>query len=443
LTANGRMRIEDVQDGRDGLARTVRIIIDGITIQTPNYCVPMARSWQFDDLELRLRIQGQTKGHIGSYIIRGFDYETVLQPRVRAIDQGTIEGEGFQSPIFRDFFGSNIYFYDPSAESLEYNRYLRRLTTSRRTPPQARELGYELDKFTEGGMGRRLRVEKVWNFWGAMMNDKRNLARMEGHTLDYGSQTGANVVLPFTLVIKSPGAYRISKEVNRYWKEMCETAGKPSVHYLLMNRSVFRDDALVDEMCEDIERIETDIAVLKVKNADFTIPKDLQPREAYGRLLAAYSRLREKRGTKTATAALDSGDQIFLNAAKSFDIVGRSSNGFDEEREASGGANPPAYGSALELDAMIPLPFAKWEERFLQIGQMPCDHDYCRQNLPTLDRNELPMDDWNVHRRPHNMLVMAEWMKQIEDAIVSGNARLIPQKLFNSQLKILGDIVPN
>lgn len=95
------------------------------------------------------------------------------------------------------------------------------------------------------------------------------------------------------------------------------------------------------------------------------------------------------------------------------------------------------------MDEMIPLPFEKWEARFKEIGQMPCAHDYCHQNLPTLDRNLLPMDEWNVHRRPHNMLIMDEWMRQIAHAVVSGDARLIPQKLFHSQLKLLGDIVPN
>jgi hypothetical protein len=443
MTANGRMRIEEIQDGRDGLARTINIVLDGKTIRTPNYCVPLGKTYQFDDLELRLRIQGQTKGHIGSYVIRGFDYEQVLRDRVRSIDQGTIGGESYQSPIFRDFFSKDIFFYDPSAESLEYNRYLRRLTGSKRTPPQARELGFELAKLKADGRARNLRLEKVWNFWASMMDDRRNLAKMEGHTLDYGSQTGANTVFPFMNVVKSKGHYIVSKEVNRYWKEMCETAGKPSVHYLLLNKSVFRSDELVDQICDDVEAVQTDIAVLKVKNADFTVPIDLQPREAYGRLLMAYSHLREKRRDKTATMALDCGNQMFLNAAKSFDIVARASNGFDDEKESTGGAVPPVYGSALELDEMIPLPFEKWEAQFKKIGQMACGHDYCHQNISTLDRNLLSMEAWNIHRRPHNMLTMDEWMRQVADAIVGDDARLIPQKLFHSQLKILGDIVPS
>jgi len=443
MTANGRFRIEEIQDGRDGLARTVRLTIEGKTILTPNYCPPLGRTQYFDDLELRLRIQGQTKGHTGCYVIRGFDYENVLRERVRSINQATIGGEGYQQPVFRGFFQSDIFFLDPSAESLEYNRYLRRLASSKRTPPQVRELGMELQGLKADGVGRKLRLDKVWNFWGAMMNDKRSLSKMLGHALDYGSQTGANVVFPFINVIKSKGAYLVNKQINRYWKEMCETNGKPSVHYLLLNKGVFRDDDLVEELCEDVEACQTDIAVLKVKNSDFTDPIDLQPRENYGRLLSAYSTLRQKRRDKTATVVLDSGHQFFLNAAKSFDIVARACNGSDQEQEATGGAVPPVYGSALELDAMIPLQFPEWEKEFNRIGEMPCNHDYCHQNITTLDKKLYSMEQWNLDRRVHNMLIMDEWMHQVAQAIVSGDARLIPQKLHNSELKILGSIVPN
>lgn len=176
MTTNGRMRIEEIQDGRDGLARTINIVLDGKTIRTPDYCVPLGKSYQFDDLELRLRIQGQTRGHIGSYVIRGFDYEQVLRDRVRSIDQGTIGGDSYQSPIFRDFFSKDIFFYDPSGESLEYNRYLRKLTGSKRTPAQARELGFELAKLRADGKARNIRLEKVWNFWASMMDDRRGRA---------------------------------------------------------------------------------------------------------------------------------------------------------------------------------------------------------------------------------------------------------------------------
>ena len=441
MTSNVRMRFEEIQDGRDGLARTFKLHLDDKTLLAPNYCVPLTKSPYFDDLALRLRIQGQTTGHAGSYVIRGFDYDRVLAPHAKSINQGTITGEGFSSPVFREFFKSDLFIYDSSGESLEYNRYLHRLIGSKRTPPQARELGAELEKIIPEGKGRELRRKKVWDFWGGMNEDDKEQNKMLGHAFDYGTQTEAGVILPFIITVKYKGSYTVSKNTNKHWKRICEAHSKPTVDYKILSKWVFNNDELVDEICEDVEAIETDFAVLKVKNSDFTKGEEDSQRQAYGRLLLAYASLRENRHDKTVTVALESGSQLFLNAAKSFDIVSRAMHGSDKEKESTGGAVPPVYGSALDLDQMIAVKFPKWKAAFERIGRMACSHDYCAK-ITSMDAKDYSMEEWNIDRRIHNMLIMDEWMHQISEAITSGDARLLSQKLFNSPLSVLGPLVP-
>ena len=442
MTAHGKLKFEELEGGRDGLARTFKLLLDDKTLLMPNYCTPLSSSFKFNDLEYRLRIQGQTTGHTGSYVVRGFNYDRILLPHVNEIDQSTITGDGFSNPVFRDFHKTNLFIYDSSGESLEYSQYTHRLVGSKRTPRKARELGAELEKIVPQGKGLQIRRKMVWDFWGNMDEDHKEQNRLQGDVIDYGAQTEASLVLPFMITIKNNGSYLISKRTNKLYKPICQANSKPTVDYKILSKWSFNNDDLIDEMCEEVESLETDFAVLKVKNSNFTEGEEDAQRKAYGRLLRAYANLRKQRHDKTVTVCLESGSQIFLNAAKSFDIVSRNMNGVDREGNAGGGASPPAYGSALDLDSLILAKFRQVQEAFNRIGRMPCPHDYCAK-IVTMDTDHYLMDEWNVDRRIHNMLIMDEWMRQISSAILSGDARLISQKLFNSPLAVLGPLVPN
>jgi hypothetical protein len=442
MTSNGKVKFEEVDGGRDGLARTFKLHLDGKTLLMPNYCTPLNSTFVFNDLDQRLRIQGQTMGHTGSYVVKGFNYDRILLPHVKEIDQSTITGEGFSNPVFREFYQTNLGIYDSSGESLEYSQYTHRLAGSKRTPREARRLAGELEKILPQGKGLQIRRKMVWDFWGDMDDDLKAQNKLQGDVMDYGAQTEAGVVLPFMITIKNKGSYAISKRTNKLFKPICQANSKPTVDYKVLSKWVFNDDDLIDEICDEVESLETDFAFLKVKNSNFTEGEEDAQRKAYGRLLLAYANLRNQRHDKTVTGCLESGSQIFLNAAKSFDIVSRNMNGIDREGGGGGGASPPAYGSALDLDSLILMKFRQVQEAFNRIGRMPCPHDYCAK-IATMDTHEYPMDEWNVDRRIHNMLIMDEWMHQISSAITSGEARLIPQKLFSSPLAVLGPLVPN
>ena len=442
MTNFSQMRIEDIQDGRDGWARAIKLTVDDKVIRTPSACPPLSRTQNFDDLALRLRLEGQTTGQTGCYVVRGFDYERVLREPMNSLGQETLVG-GYQNPVLRQFLLSNVFIFDPSAESMEYYWHLLKLSSSRATPPEAQRLLRELVKLDSGASA--IRKAMVWKFWCDLNADKedRRLADLLGHTFERGTSTGANIVLPFTIVVRNKGSFIISKVVNEYWKQQCGVNGSPTVAYLLLSREAFRSHDLVTEICKWVEKCDANYVVLKVKNADFSIPQALEAREEYSRLLLAFARLRSRRYHEVTTIALDCGPQVFLNAIKSFDIVATSMTGFDIERPATGGADPIPLGSALELDEMVPLSGTYWKTGFQQLGEMPCNHNYCHVNITTFDEKLYPPMRWNADRCIHNMLIVDEWMHQIADGIIEGNARLIPQKLFNSQLRVFGSIVPS
>jgi hypothetical protein len=441
MTNFSQMRIEDIQDGKDGWARTIKLTIDDKVIITPSTCPPLSRTQNFDDLALRLRLEGQTTGHTGCYIVRGFDYERVLREPMQSLGQETLAG-GYQNPILRQFLQTNVFIFDPSAESMEYYWHLTKLSSSRSTPPEALRLLRELAKLDGGAIG--IRRAAVWKFW-CDLNDKKEDRRLDdllGHTFERGTSTGANIVLPFTIVVRNKGSFIISKVINEYWKQRCGFNGSPTVVYLLLSREAFRNHDLITEICQWVEKCDANYVVLKVKNADFSIPHALEAREEYGRLLLAFARLRSRRYNEVTTIALDCGNQVFLNAIKSFDIVATSMTAFDIEKPATGGADPIPLGSALELDEMVALSGNYWKTGFQQLGEMPCNHNYCHTNITTFDERLYPAMRWNADRCVHNMLTVDEWMYQIAQGIIEGEAKLIPNKLFNSQLRVYGSIVP-
>ena len=178
-------------------------------------------------------------------------------------------------------------------------------------------------------------------------------------------------------------------------------------------------------------------------SSDSPDAEDYETLGEYGRLLTAFARLRHKRFFKTTTVALECGRQAFLNAIKSFDIVSTDMSGSDVERESHGGAVPAVYGSALDLDTMIPMSFNYWSELFQKVGGWPDNHAYCKANILTVDRKVYSSERWNFVDRPiHNALVVDEWMHQIAEGIKEGQGKLIPQKLHNSQLRVLAEAVP-
>jgi hypothetical protein len=299
-----------------------------------------------------------------------------------------------------------------------------------------------LIKLREKKAERRTILSRVNDFWGSLLENKGNLGKFLGYTFDYGSQTRANVLLPFTRVIRSEETFDQSKWVNGYWKAICQSKSRPTVAYLMLSSAALRDEETINRICDYVPTLDVDFAILKIKNLKLTDGTAIQPQETFGRILRAYSSLRLKK-PNTVTVALDSGDQIFLNAIKSFDIVSRSSAGSDFERDATGGASIPTYGSALELDEMISMPFTYWKNAFERFGTMPCPHDYCHTVIRTLDTTQYPCEQWNLDRRVHNMLIIDEWMHQISEAVVAGNSRLIAQKLHTSRLRILASIIPN
>ena len=441
MPAENGIHTRPIQDGKDGNYQTRQIVCSDKVVLTPNYCVSLTKSPFFDDLNLLLQIQGETKGHLKSYSLRIFDYDRVLRERINRIRQTDLVG-GTLEPSFKSFFESFLFILDQSSESFEYARYLSKLSMCTRIPKRARDFAQELLKFLESKKSKLSdRSARVLSFWENLSKEEL-LPKFLGESFDLSSQTLANIILPFTIVVDSPRSFKIAQEVNKYWKAILKSYSQPTVAYLLLKKSALRNDWLVDEIVRYIEELEVDVLVIKIKNLKLTEPNDMLPRESYRRILESVSTFRALHD-QSITIALECGDLLFANGIKSFDIVNRSMSGSDEEKESSGGAQPVPWGSALDLDDLVAVPFEVIEKEYKESGLPICSHKYCMAHMKPLDREQYPSMDWNIDRRPHNALIMDEWMNQIATAIINGDSSLISQKIHNSKLRILGDMFPN
>ena len=113
-------------------------------------------------------------------------------------------------------------------------------------------------------------------------------------------------------------------------------------------------------------------------------------------------------------------------------------HGFD--RDSSFGTN--AYGSWFDPELMYYIPFDELKNKVLKNTHnnvMPC---YCLICKTIKNLSEVTKDDWYMLRREHYTLTMNAYMRMISYAISDRTIELAREKLANSQLTLLRDLMP-
>lgn len=146
--------------------------------------------------------------------------------------------------------------------------------------------------------------------------------------------------------------------------------------------------------------------------------------------------IREKNPNKIYIT-LENWFQCFVSACYGFDIVSSSMHGFD--RDSGYGTN--TYGSWFDPDLMYYVPFEVFKNKIIKNNQnrIPCYCSVCKQisNIEEVDRNS-----WNLLRREHFVLTMNDYMRMIRQAIDDRNIELAREKIVNSDISGLKNLIP-
>jgi len=427
----------------DRFARTTQITLGEKVVLTPNFCTLVQNQYEFDSL-IKLSLLDEAK-HLGAYVIRIFDTLNTLIPRLQRQDQMDISSGQSLEELFIRFNRTNIGIIDPATEYLLYEFHAGRFLRTLRKIRKQRQLDV-LIKYLEERYAKKEHLKnnvieyEAWKkaahkkFWYDLDRNALERGRFVGDYLDLETMCGSGISIPPVPIVDSEGMLDIALRINRLAKAIAPRT-KPYATYLLLQKSVLRNDALVNKIIEYMKADPTQLTIIKIKNLDLWSAGLVRQREAYRRLMDTMCEIRKKNPSKLYMA-LENWFVSFASACYGFNIVSTSMHGYDRDSEY--GTN--TRGSWFDPDLMYYVPFEDLETIVHNNGnRLPCYCSICKQieSLENIER-----DAWNMLRREHYVLTMNEYMRMISQAIKEQNIELAIDKLSNSEVSRLKTLIP-
>jgi hypothetical protein len=378
-------------------------------------------------------------------VIRIFDTLNTLIPKLQK--QGQIDISTGQSleELFVRFNRKNVGIIDPATEYLLYEFHAGKFLRTLRKMRKPKQLDI-LIEYLEERNAKKEELEndviayEAWKkathkkFWYGLDRDPLERGKFVGDYLDLETMCGSGISIPPVPIIDSEGMLDIALRINRLAGAIAPRT-KPHATYLMFQKSVLRNDDLVDKIIAYLKADPTQLTILKVKNLDLWSAGCVRQRESYRKIMDAMYEIRKQNPSKLYMA-LENWFVSFASACYGFNIVSTSMHGFDRDSEY--GTN--TRGSWFDPDLMYYVPFEDLGKIVKNNGNhLPCYCSVCKQ---ITDLESVERDDWNMRRREHYVLTMNEYMRMISQAIKDQNIELAIDKLANSEVSRLKTLIP-
>lgn len=426
----------------DRFARTTRVTLGEKVIQTPNFGTLIQNNYELDSL-VNLNLLSESR-YLGTYVIRVFDTPSTIIPRLHNKGQIDILSGRSLEELFVNFSRKSILFIDPALEYLLYEFHAGKFLGAIRKIRKTRQLD-TLIRYLEERDARKEKLDEeeyeIWKkafhkkFWYDLDRNPIERGRFVGDFLDLETFCGSDVYIPPVPIVDSDGMLDIAIRINMLTRAIAPRT-KPCATYFLLQKSVLRNDSLIDKIISFLKADPTQLTILKVKNLDLWNPGFVRQRESYRKLMDIMYEIRQKNPSKLFMA-LENWFVGFPSACYGFNIVSTCMHGFDKDSDY--GTN--AHGSWFDPELMFYVPFDELKGSILKNtnGRLPCHCHVCKQ---IIDLSGVDRDAWNTMRREHYVLTMNEYMKMIDQAIKDRNIELAREKLANSELSRLQMLIP-
>lgn len=426
---------------KDRFARATEITLGEKTIQTPNFCTLVKNNKEFNALQ-RLSLLDDTK-YLGSYMIRLFDTWDTIIPKLQSQEQMVLPDNKSIEELFINFNRKNIVFIDPSLEYLLYEFYARKFPRILRKIREGNKLDVLL-KYLEERDNKKETSDpsdyQLWKrafhrkFWHTLDRDPIKRDQFVGDFLDLETMCGADVLIPPVPIIDSEGMLDVAMRINRLTRAIAPRT-KPYATYLLLQKGVLKNDALVKKIIAILKADPTQLTIVKIKNLDLWNSGQLVQKESYKKMMDTMLEIRKKSPSKIYIA-LENWYQCFVSACYGFDIVSSSMHGFDRDSEY--GTN--TYGSWFDPELMFYVPFDDLKKIVKNTeNRLPCSCSACKQ---ISDLTKVERDVWYFLRREHYVLTMNRYMRMIRQAIEDRNIELAREKIVDSDISGLKNLIP-
>ena len=444
------IKIEETD--RDRFARTTRTSIGEKTILTPCFAPRLTKSPKYDELELFMHLRSiQPTDYLGMHVVRLFDLQKTIDPRLLRKHQTTLD-KSFIEEAFLRFQKDNVFLVDPSLEYLFYETHIRRLASTPNLP----------DPITEYGEKCVLRKEettsqnyKNWRrayhskFWHEMDKDRRARNRMTGELLDYQMERDVDIAIPPVPLATNESLFDIALSINRVSREIVranyENAERCATYFMFPTWILTRGESIkkyiLSNLVDYIRRVPAKLTILKFKYLDIGQNRIVE-REEIGNLLKHIALIR-KAQPERLFMLLEAGIYASPLATLGFDIVSTSLTAHDGD----GGFSLEKRGQWFDLKEMVTRSIEDvWTMYKNGENNFPCYCSACKNMSKKLREfssyKDIDIDTWNMFRREHYCLLMNEIMRQTDQAIEDKQIELYSEKLINSELALLKDLIP-
>ena len=445
------LKIEVKEETRDRFARITQTKIGQKVISTPNFCVQLQDT---DELDLYLKLKEENQSELlTTNVVRFVDMRKALW-RLHPKTPKDVLME-VRKDKYSLFFEKQVLLIDPSMEYLYYMPKREEFKKNTYTPKSILEYLNEIEtirKESEYTLGNKKAYKSFESkkdthhrqFWRKLVDDKNIKSTQDRFEiiraflqcdLDYG----VDAILPPVPLIDDEEMLKVAIKMNTDTKELAR-GKKHCATYFLFKSSVLSDWSLLDKALRYIgENASESLVAIKFKNLDLT-NKDLQTERDNYREFMSTLELFSRTFKNRACIVLENNCQSFVSPIVGFDVVSSSFTNFD--LEFSFGKHPP-YGKYLHPNLLIHRPFDKMKEIYEEIGALPHNCSYCR-SVKVEKLQDFSASQWYVVRRGHVASFMDEWFGYIKKAIKQDkNIELIVDRLKNSKIKILEDLLPN
>lgn len=449
---NDKELIKVEETDRDRFARTTKAVINGKTIVTPCFAPRLTKSPHYDGLELFMRLRNtQPTDYLGVYVIRLFDLWKTIDPRLHRLNQTRLD-RSFMEETFLKFRKKNVFLSDPSLEYLFYEARSKQLASTPYLPMSLLEFFEKSEQKKEEMTSQDY---KNWRrafhskFWYTLDKNRRARNQMVGELLDLQMEKEVDFALSPVPFATNESLFDIAISINRVSREIVranyESADKCATYFLMPTWIFTRKDSIKEyilkKLVEYIKQVPAKLTILKFKYLNIGQNRIVE-REEMKKLLRIIAKIREAQPERLFML-LEAGVYASPMAALGFDIVSTSLTSHDGD----GGFSAEKRGQWFDLKEMVPRSIKDvWTMYKNGDDNLPCYCSACKNMSRKMKElssyKDLDEDEWNLFRREHYCLLMNEIMRQTDQAIEDRQIELYSEKLVNSELALLKDLIP-
>lgn len=448
---NSGIQIAHHSDRRCRFSESMDLSVNGKTIPTPTFAL---RAKNDNELDIYLNMKAaHDPEYLSAYVVRLIDVKRTIQYRLKRSEQRSLIGETLDNK-FSESLRKDVILIDPALEYLYYYTMMDRLKNSTLMSSVVRKYA---DRVIDGVESLKEQNEEKkhnhkrpdssveayrdaqhTNFWSCINKDPNSRMKLIRDTCTAELQYRADILIPPVPLITCQHLLNVALDMNEKFRALSGDKGE-CADYFILKRQILKDESMMDAIITRVSDSESALTIFKIKDPDLTNPDYALERSAFRKLLEELFLVAQHTDNKSF-ALFESGYLAFPAAMCSFAIVSTAYNLDRDDRRAAQGTPITEYANWYDPNSMT---LRNREVLSVETGNnkgvIPCYCPECTKPPSLLRENAI---EYNQRVKRHFLFTRENEMQSIMDGIRRQSVSMGFNKLQQSDLKILADVLP-